>query len=101
MTILFVELANMDEMWSLKPMDVVSRMNDIFSNFDAIVDEYDVYKVIDYYYYYYSSFGYSSCVWYFRVPGIQALGNLVVGTRALSGYSSCTWYSSSGYSGPW
>ncbi|XP_046645351.1 soluble guanylate cyclase 89Db-like isoform X2 [Daphnia pulicaria] len=44
-TVLFVELANIDEITATNPMEAVSCMNAVFSCFDNIIDQHNVYKV--------------------------------------------------------
>ncbi|XP_057364672.1 soluble guanylate cyclase 89Db-like isoform X1 [Daphnia carinata] len=44
-TVLFVELANIDEITATSPMEAVSCMNSVFSCFDNIIDQHSVYKV--------------------------------------------------------
>lgn len=44
-TVLFVELANVDEITATNAMEAVSCMNAVFSCFDNTIDQHSVYKV--------------------------------------------------------
>lgn len=44
-TVLFVELANIDEITAMNAMEAVACMNAVFSSFDTIIDKHNVYKV--------------------------------------------------------
>ena len=44
-TVLFVELANVDEITATNAMEAVTCMNAVFSCFDNIIDQHNVYKV--------------------------------------------------------
>lgn len=47
-TILFCELVGLSSSTVQETMDMVTTMNEIFSCFDSLMDEYKVYKVNDY-----------------------------------------------------
>lgn len=44
-TVLFVELANIDEITAVNAMEAVGCLNSVFSCFDNIIDRHNVYKV--------------------------------------------------------
>jgi len=44
-TVLFVELANIEEITAANAMEAVGCMNAVFSCFDNIIDRHNVYKV--------------------------------------------------------